>query len=105
LRVVARRIQLPSADELFGGEKPSPKKRQTASRRTSSTGKRSTKKSFSPKVGSPDTDSARIDTIEARLASLPIDSLMDLRDGLEDILAADTLDEAAVRELLDSLGA
>ena len=123
---MARRIQLPGADELFGGapKKPSPttparkpasakkaspkknssspnvaktaaKTSQTAARRTSSVAKRGTR----------DSKVSDIDAIESRLATLPIDSLMDLRDGLEDILAADTLDEEAVRELLDSFGA
>jgi hypothetical protein len=150
---VARRIQLPSADELFGdapkkpaaakapssrasspaasSKKASSKKissspsvakaaakpRHTATRAYGSAAKRGTRNSslqgdaplqrdvpLQRGVPSREVDSARIDAVEARMASIPIDSLMDLRDGLEDILAADTVDEAAVRELLDSLG-
>jgi len=123
---VARRIQLPSSDELFGDtpKKPSPKAapkktstsrnapkaaaktRQTAARGTSAGAPRATRNSSLHRdASSREVESARIDAVEARLTSLPIDSLMDLRDGLEDILAAGTLDEAAVRELLDNLGA
>jgi hypothetical protein len=36
---------------------------------------------------------------------MPVDALIDLRDGLEDLLSADTVDEVAVRRLLDSVGA
>jgi hypothetical protein len=34
---------------------------------------------------------------------MPVDALIDLRDGLEELLAADVVDEAAVRRLLDAV--
>jgi hypothetical protein len=139
---VARRIELPSAEELFGDSprggtakprkkvaktsansetsKPAPKKaaaratskpRTAASRDTSAAAKRTTKSG----VGTPTPKPAparrrkspeqRLAAIEARLASLAVESLIDLRDALEDLLASDRVDEESVDQLLDSLGA
>ena len=46
---------------------------------------------------------ARLEAIEARLGELPVDSLIDLRDGLEELLAAEEVDEQAVRRLLGTV--
>lgn len=126
-----RRIELPSAEELFGDKPPAPKEaspkgrktaapkpRKTAARATSGAPKRSTKKSSSsskpssakssPKAraaAKPRAAAARLSGVESRLSTMPVDALIDLRDGLEDLLSADTVDEAAVRRLLDSVGA
>ena len=41
--------------------------------------------------------------VEAQLSALPVDTLIELREGIEDLLAADTVDERALRRLLDSV--
>lgn len=133
---MARRIELPSADVLFGegpgsgkpagrkaaaakpgrqpgGSKTTPKQAATSSRAkaktskqapTTATPKQAAKSSRppQPRRGTPE---ARLASIESRLSVLPVDALIDLRDGLDDLLSAATLDEAAVRRLLDSVGA
>lgn len=45
----------------------------------------------------------RLEAIESRLGELPVDALIDLRDGLEELLAGDEVDEQAVRRLLDTV--
>jgi hypothetical protein len=144
---VARRIALPSADELFGEEKgatkPSRPKASTkkaaakSSRATTSTRKRpakassgtagSRRKSVTAGAAKPKTapkpkakatpkprskpaprhktPEQRLADIERRLSALPVDTLIDLRDGLEDLLSADSVDEAGVQRLLDTLQA
>ena len=101
---MAKRIRLPSADELFptpppGRQQTTAKSTKPAAPSTSAAKKRATKKS--PSRGS----AVRLDTLETRIPALSVDTLIDLRDGLEELLAADSVDEDAVRELLDSIGA
>ena len=122
---MARRIALPSADELFGNGKVKPtaaapaksaasKPRKTASRRTSAAPKSATKPAVLGKKSSPrpvskprthkaSSPEARLTAVEVRLDTLPVDALIDLRDGISELLAGDTLDEAAVVRLLDSV--
>jgi len=138
---VARRIELPSADVLFGDAPGKPPKaaaaprtpakakaagkpRTTASRKaapapatTKKAGTRASRKpTTTPRKTATDTRKpttprrrstaeARLADVESRLPELPVEALIDLRDNLEDLLAADSLDEAAVRRLLDSVGA
>jgi hypothetical protein len=144
---VARRIELPSADVLFGDAPrngAAAKPRKTAAKKATkakpsttkattkkapaaraaakpttakpTTAKRAAKKTASAKpprkpttARAPQrrraTPEARLAAIESRLPELPVDALIDLRDNLEDLLAADILDEGAVRRLLDSVGA
>lgn len=98
---MAKRIRLPSADELFGDDQGTAKPAKSASRSTAPAKKRTTKKAAAQKA----TSAMRLDTLETRIPALSVDTLIDLRDGLEEMLAADSVDEDAVRELLDSIGA
>jgi hypothetical protein len=131
---VARRIELPSAEALFGEnaaaktvssagtrkKTAAPAKSSRASgagaakkpgrapNRATSTGSaaRPSRKSTTraPRKSTPRrTPLARLETIETRLSELPVDALIDLRDGLEELLAADSVDETAVRRLLDTV--
>ena len=119
---MVKRIALPSADELFGDgkvkgaarpKKAASKPPKTAARRTSAAPKLATKPAGSAKksprpVAKPRTrkapsPGARLTAVESRLDTLPVDALIDLRDGISELLAGDTLDEAAVVRLLDSV--
>jgi len=119
--VARKRIELPSADELFGDRPPAPKpatrkpsvkkaapKKAAAKKATKpvaarkpATAKRTT--TVAPaRNGQGATAESRLSALESRLTTLPVDALIDLRDGLEELLAAEVVDEAAVRGLLDS---
>lgn len=114
---MVRRIALPSADELFGDKKSSSPRAKTTSKtqKTASRPASSAPKRITPKVGGaapkpqraakPRGAAARLSGLESHLSTMPVDALIDLRDGIEDLLAADTLDEAAVRRFLDGVGA
>ena len=51
----------------------------------------------------PRTQVERLESIELRISDLPVEALIDLRDGLEELLTADAVDEQAVRRLLDTV--
>jgi len=119
--VARKRIELPSADELFGDRPPAPKpatrkpsvkkaapKKAAAKKATKpvtarkpATAKRTTT-ATPARNGHGATAESRLSALESRLTTLPVDALIDLRDGLEELLAAEVVDEAAVRGLLDS---
>jgi len=133
--VARRRIELPSADELFGDVPATPRavvpkkakakaakpkaksaKPKTAPKVAKAPAPKAAKKPAPPKAKKataarkqPATrrrsanPEARLAAIEARLSALPVDALIDLRDNLEDLLAADTVDVDAVTRLLDSV--
>ena len=116
-----KRIQLPSADELFqlpgavsGAPEPAPvhqpkpRKKQASSQRAAA----------APKVGAapaaagkqtrrrraPAAAVSHLDRVESSLRDLPIDTLIDLRDGLEDLLISERVDAGDLEQLLASIG-
>ena len=102
-----KRIQLPSADELFqlpgavsgAPEKaPAPKPKSRAKKASSATGPRPRR----PRA--PATAVSHLDRVESSLRDLPIDTLIDLRDGLEDLLISERVDAGDLEELLASIG-
>ena len=92
---MARRISLPSSDELFAARGPyagrtaEPQRRPRPAGRPRATAAPSRKRVMT-----------RIDRIEKRLRDLPIDTLLELRDGLEALLLGGTVTEADVERLL-----
>jgi hypothetical protein len=115
---VARRIELPSADVLFGDEggtavprkakKPEggkpPARRETAPRGGKKSHRRATTAAAAAGAPTrPSTPVDRLESLESRLSELPVESLIDLRDGLEELLTADRIDEDTVRRLLDAV--
>ena len=117
---MARRIALPPADELFADPAPRPGRRrvvvtdmaaelppsgvtpkQAAARRPRPTP--------APRAARPEASDAalvaRLDGLEGSLRDLPIDTLLDLRDGLENLLDGDGPATAEVLHLLGRIGA
>ena len=106
-------------------KKPAAASRPSTRKRATATSKPSTRKRATPAASAPRdakkpiartrkaapprprtlraTPVARLEYVEDRLADMPVDALIDLRDGLEELLAADVVDEAAVRRLLDAV--
>lgn len=156
---MARRITLPSADDLFGSEsdqvapRPAPNgtagagrhggaatrqrggraRRSPAARRAqpatasapadapavAPTGRKATtarprrsgdaratpRSRTAPRAAQARTAIDRMRTVESRLDRLPVDVLIDLRDGLEDLLSTADVDVDALETLLDTVGA
>lgn len=138
-----RRIELPSADVLFGdgpvGAKPAARPKKSAAKKPAAKATAAKPKTRAAKASPPKTRAAahapkkpakaptrkpaakrtprtarpkpegfaeaRLAAVESRLADLPVDTLIDLRDGLEELLSADVVDVDAVERLLDSVGA
>lgn len=124
---MAKRISLPSSGEIFdvptptagGGHRaPLPKSSRSAEptgRRRSPRATRATppetRRSRTPTpatrsaaVGRPSAATVRrLERIEDGLGQLPVDTLLDLRAGLDELLAADSVSEAALVGLLDRI--
>jgi hypothetical protein len=47
---------------------------------------------------------SHLDRVESSLRDLPIDTLIDLRDGLEDLLISERVDAGDLEQLLSSIG-
>ena len=92
---MARRISLPSSDELFGDRGP-------YAGRTADTTRRPRPPARPRAAAAPARKRvmSRIDRTEKRLRDLPIDTLLELRDGLEALLLGGTVTEADVERLL-----
>lgn len=114
-----KRIQLPSADELFelpgavsgAPEKaPAPKPAPPATKpkpRAKAAPKVARTAAAGPQTRRPRAPAAaesHIDRVESSLRDLPIDTLIDLRDGLEDLLISERVDAGDLEELLASIG-
>lgn len=99
---MARRISLPSSDELFGDHGPyagtapqapsRPRKPRSAGAKPPTPPAKAARSQ--PRV------MARIDRVEAGLRDLPIDTLLELRDGLEALLLSGSVSEADVERVL-----
>jgi hypothetical protein len=143
---VARRISLPSSDELFGDRAPyagrpadttttangedapqtatAPVARRKAAQRRPAARSRAAARSTSEPAAAPVKHAipvapqrrpssgastqarrrrgvaARIDRVEGRLRDLPIDTLLELRDGLEGLLLGGAVTDAGVERIL-----
>jgi hypothetical protein len=113
---VPRRIEVPSADALFGRPPSTSPPRRTAaakprraaagSRREVGEGlelpspKRRSRRAAAP-AGADQGVLRRLDQLEAVLADLPVDRLIELREALEVLLASDTVDAADLHRLLE----
>jgi hypothetical protein len=98
---VPKRIQLPSADELF--QLPGP---VSGAPEPASTPKHNprAKKAPSRRPRAPAAAVSHLDRVESSLRDLPIDTLIDLRDGLEDLLISERVDAGDLEQLLASIG-
>ena len=114
-----KRIQLPSADELFqlpgavSGAPERPPEPRPASRatkpkpRAKQAPKAARNSAAGPQTRRPRAPAAAVshlDRVESSLRDLPIDTLIDLRDGLEDLLISERVDAGDLEELLASIG-
>jgi hypothetical protein len=125
---VPRRISLPSSDELFGDRAPyagggadkEPAPRKRARRATTAppvpAAAAPRAPAGKPRRPRPATQpvaagtrrrmvTPRIERVESKLRDLPIDTLLELRDGLEALLIGGTVTEADVERLLAVAGA
>ena len=115
-----KRIQLPSADELFqlpGAVSGAPEK-APAPKPTPRATKPKPRAKAAPNVArnsaaagsqtsrprAPAAAESHLDRVESSLRDLPIDTLIDLRDGLEDLLISERVDAGDLEELLASIG-
>ena len=111
---MARRIELPSTSELFDDPAPRPGRvahqpapavqaagagPQPQRRRAKAPGEGQRPRSRSPQRPSPAL-TGRMSEVEGMLGDLPIDTLIDLRDGLELVLAGEVIDEKELAALL-----
>jgi hypothetical protein len=110
---VARRIQLPSSSELFDDPAPRPGRvaaetapsaqQAAAPARPRGSRAKATDDRPAPRHRSPRSSPAlkrRMSQVEGMLCDLPIESLIDLRDGLEGLLTADAINEKELAALL-----
>jgi hypothetical protein len=102
---VVRRIQLPTSAELFDDPAPRPGRAAAQTRvagppiaEATADGRR--RRPREPARLTPAALGKRMAQVEGTLNDLPIDVLIDLRDGLETLLAGDTVDEAELATLL-----
>jgi hypothetical protein len=96
---VARRIALPSSAELFGDR--GPYARSAADEATPAVARpRAKRPSRAKPAPRRPRLTARIDRVEQRLRDLPIDTLLELRDGLEALLLGGTISEGDVERVL-----
>ena len=98
---MARRISLPSSDELFSDRGPYAGRAEEPAHRRPRTARAARPAAPAPRTRA---TTARIDRVEKRLRELPIDTLLELRDGLEALLLRDTLTEADVEGVLATTG-
>jgi hypothetical protein len=110
---VVRRIQLPSAAELFDDPRPQPGRLlhdgpaggeavQAPAARPRAARPARAKRAAGPAAASVALEQ-RLGDVEAGLRDLPIDVLIELRDGLEALLAGDRIDETELGLLLEPL--
>jgi hypothetical protein len=112
---VPRRIEVPSADALFGGPAapppaPSPGapaapaagSEEVAARRPAPRTRRA--RGAAAPVRTDEGTLTRIEDLEAGLAELPIDRLIELREELEILLAAGSVDPGRLERVLQLTG-
>lgn len=106
-----RRIEVPSADALFGGPAGAPApppparpRRRAAPEAAAAPRAQPTARRRRRAAAPAPADEGvlrRLDQLEAVLVDLSVDRLIELREGLEVLLAAGTVDAAALHHLLD----
>jgi hypothetical protein len=113
---VPRRIEVPSADALFGRPAPSPRAAATTPPviseaagdavdvRTLPTRERGARRARAAVARADQGTLRRLDELEAALGELPLDRLIEMREELETLLAAGTVDATGLERLL-GLGA
>lgn len=96
-----RRIEVPSADALFGRTAPSPRPapRRRAPAAADGRAPRPRRRATAPPAD--EGVLRRLDQLEAALSDLPIDRLIELRERLEVMLAAGSVDADELRSLLE----
>ncbi|HEY2704197.1 MAG TPA: hypothetical protein VGL20_10950 [Candidatus Dormibacteraeota bacterium] len=98
-----RRIEVPSADALFGGPPaPAPRRapRERAAAATPKPAARPARRRPAAPVRVDEGVLRRLDQLEALLGDLPVDRLIELREELEVLLAAGTVDSAELQRVL-----
>ena len=99
-----RRIEVPSADALFGGPPvPPPAAAATGStvevRPLAPRPRRPRRPALLPRADQG--AMRRLEELEATLAELPVDRLIELREGLETLLAAGSVDAESLERVLE----
>ncbi|HEY6379725.1 MAG TPA: hypothetical protein VI316_11160 [Candidatus Dormibacteraeota bacterium] len=104
---MVRRIQLPSTAELFDDPRPQPGRHlhdRPAGGREAVQAPTARPRARRPVRAAGAAPEQRLVEVEAGLRDLPIDALIELRDGLEALLAGDRIDETELALLLDPVG-
>jgi hypothetical protein len=100
---VPRRIEVPSADALFG-QPPAPPPRRTPRPRTAATSPKPAAGAPRRRAGPPlrvdEGVLRRLDQLEAVLGDLSVDRLIELRMELEALLVAGTVDSTELQRVL-----
>jgi len=98
---VPRRIEVPSADALFGGP-PAPPPAAAATGGTVEVRPRPRRPRRPAPLPRADQGAMRrLEELEATLAELPVDRLIELREGLETLLAAGSVDAESLERVLE----
>ncbi len=95
-----RRIEVPSADALFGGTPAPAPRRAPRDRAAAATRKPAARRRAAAPVRVDEGVLRRLDQLEALLGDLPVDRLIELREELEVLLAAGTVDSAELQRVL-----
>jgi hypothetical protein len=95
---VPKRIQLPSAEELFAPTAKTPEPPAVEVTKPAPRARRA-----APRKPAAQRTADHLENLEGRLGELPINTLIDLRDGLEELLIAEDVEQADVDKLLASL--